>query len=261
MLFMMLVSPDGCLFSAAITCHVGHAPYPPLGLYKFGVKQHQSRRHLSHQVRFKQVTKSGEPTGMNNSAMNEALDPMNNPALEAEQPSRWSDWSLHYTGLYYFRARSLPYEVAITVGANSRNTVIADGQGRFLHYHFLSINEASILQYASTHMTPVSTVQEAEPAPASIVEDSASTELPQQPLQAVKDEDEHTGKAVKADEAAAQATIIDIETSASGVKISFPCLSDDEHAIVLDKATRKYLKSKKNKQVSSKKKVSSWLES
>ncbi|KAF7551475.1 hypothetical protein G7Z17_g4972 [Cylindrodendrum hubeiense] len=164
--------------------------------------------------------------------------------------SQWSEWVLHPSKLHYFRGQYLPYEVAATVVKTTRNSIVADGQGRYIYYEFVGINE--VPNHHDSHQTPEPLVS---PPPTNIVA------LPQQLLQVPElDDDGASGcSGVSGVDSGDQQPIIDIDTTTDGVVMVSVTDMADDHSIVLDKKTRKRLAAEKKRRVNTKAKVDTWL--
>lgn len=179
-------------------------------------------------------------------------------------PSQWSDWKLHNNGQpYYCRARRISRELAETVVVDSRNTVISDGQGFFCHYNFLSIDEARNLSYMASFTNSLSAANELGTTTVCAQSDEPNVSY-KQPVQVADVEKDVSHEATNVDQAIVMETgrtVIDIDTTAEGIRISLPNFENQGHGLVLDRKTRRHLKSRRNKQMSPKKKVGSWLES
>ncbi|KAF5632884.1 small nuclear ribonucleoprotein D3 [Fusarium sp. NRRL 52700] len=69
------------------------------------------------------------------------------PASKAIEPlparSRWSEWALHNSGLYYYRARYISFEDISSIPPTGRNSIVPNVQGGYIHYQSMSVNEAT----------------------------------------------------------------------------------------------------------------------
>ncbi|CAM1508048.1 Fc.00g048960.m01.CDS01 [Cosmosporella sp. VM-42] len=180
--------------------------------------------------------------------------------------SQWSEWILDSSGLHYYRARYISYEIASTLVTNSRNSIVPDGQGYYIHYEFLGIKEFPAMQYI---LAPAVQPSVSTPAtmPVANTDRTASTTAPAQKAAQVSSTAQNgtisDRKEVRESSAAATGgypRIIDIDTTPTGLTISFPH-EKEKHAIVLDKQARKRLKAEQKVHVNPKAKVDTWLKS
>ncbi|KAH7152049.1 hypothetical protein B0J13DRAFT_254524 [Dactylonectria estremocensis] len=177
------------------------------------------------------------------------------PAQLPMASSAWSEWTLHSSGLHYYRAQYLSYEAAVVVVRSARNAVVADSQGRYIHYEFVGINEVPQSQYYPPPGFAALPVLAAPPvAPPQNL--SAPAQLHEQP-QVPELEDDGTS-ATSGTNDAADGAIIDIETGSDAIIVSFPEVTD-KHSLVFDKKTRKRLQSEKKRRINPKAKVDTWL--
>ncbi|KAF5540455.1 small nuclear ribonucleoprotein D3 [Fusarium mexicanum] len=69
------------------------------------------------------------------------------PASKAIEPlptrSRWSEWALHNSGLYYYRARYISFEDISSIPPTGRNSIVPNVQGGYIHYQSMGVNEAT----------------------------------------------------------------------------------------------------------------------
>ncbi|KAI1010639.1 hypothetical protein LB503_005136 [Fusarium chuoi] len=69
------------------------------------------------------------------------------PASKAIEPlptrSRWSEWALHNSGLYYYRARYISFEDISSIPPTGRNSIVPNFQGGYIHYQSMGVNEAA----------------------------------------------------------------------------------------------------------------------
>ncbi|KAL6402126.1 small nuclear ribonucleoprotein D3 [Ilyonectria robusta] len=172
------------------------------------------------------------------------------PPAPAMASGQWSEWALHPSGLHYYRAQDLPYEIAARVVPSARNSIVVDALGRYIHYEFMGINEVTM-----RHYYPPPAVQPFVSLPA-----TNSAVVPQQHLQVpeLDDDGESRCSGVSGEASGGQQPIIDIDTTSDGLKFSFSDASED-HPIVLDKKTRKRLEAEKKRRVNTKAKVDTWL--
>lgn len=56
--------------------------------------------------------------------------------------SGWSEWALHNSGLYYYRARYVSYEDISTIPPTGRNSIVPNIQGGYIHYESMTVSEA-----------------------------------------------------------------------------------------------------------------------
>ncbi|KPM38263.1 hypothetical protein AK830_g8319 [Neonectria ditissima] len=186
---------------------------------------------------------------------------MSSHALAAVQSpmasSQWGEWTLHGSGLHYWRARFVSYETAASIGVNARNSIVPDGQGRYVHYEFVGTNDVATRHYYPSPMLQTL----ASPGAMAMAADTTSAS-PQQLLQVPDYDDDGASGCSDASQAASgvQQPVIDIETSEDMdmVKVSFAEKSEG-HSAVLDKKTRKRLDADKKRRVNTKAKVDTWL--
>ncbi|KAF4338723.1 small nuclear ribonucleo D3 [Fusarium beomiforme] len=57
--------------------------------------------------------------------------------------SRWSEWALHNSGLYYYRARYISFEEISSIPPTGRNSIVPNVQGGYIHYQSMGVNEAT----------------------------------------------------------------------------------------------------------------------
>lgn len=171
--------------------------------------------------------------------------------------SQWGDWTLHGSGLHYWRARFVSYEAAASIGINARNSIVPDGQGRYVHYEFVGINDVATRQY----YPPPALQTLASPGTMDMAADNTAAP-PQQLLQVPEYDDDGASGCSGASQAASgvQQPVIDIETAQDMdmVKLSFSERSEG-HSVVLDKKTRKRLDADKKRRANTKAKVDTWL--
>ncbi|KAF5683304.1 small nuclear ribonucleoprotein D3 [Fusarium denticulatum] len=69
------------------------------------------------------------------------------PASKVIEPlhprSRWSEWTLHNSGLYYYRARYISFEDISSIPPTGRNSIVPNVQGGYIHYQSMSVNEVT----------------------------------------------------------------------------------------------------------------------
>ncbi|VTT71112.1 unnamed protein product [Fusarium fujikuroi] len=69
------------------------------------------------------------------------------PASKAIEPSparsRWSEWTLHNSGLYYYRARYISFEDISSIPPTGRNSIVPNVQGGYIHYQSMGVNEGT----------------------------------------------------------------------------------------------------------------------
>ncbi|KAH7165795.1 hypothetical protein EDB81DRAFT_264410 [Dactylonectria macrodidyma] len=169
--------------------------------------------------------------------------------------SLWSEWTLHPSGLNYYRAQYVSYEAAVAVVRSARNAVVADGQGRYIHYEFVGINEVPQSHYCPQLAVTAPAALAAPPVAAP--QAPSAPAQPQEQLQ-VPDLEEDDTSATSGASDTADGAIIDIETASDAVIISLPDVSD-KHSLVFDKKTRKRLHSEKKRRINPKAKVDTWL--
>ncbi|KAK7421320.1 hypothetical protein QQX98_002214 [Neonectria punicea] len=171
--------------------------------------------------------------------------------------SQWGDWTLHASGLHYWRARSVSFETAASIGTNARNSIVPDGQGRYVHYEFVGINDTASRQY----YPPPALQTLASPGIMSMAADNTVAPS-QQLLQVPEYDDDGESGCSGASQAASgvQQPVIDIETTQDMdmIKLSFS-EKFEGHSVVLDKKTRKRLDADKKRRVNPKAKVDTWL--
>ena len=178
--------------------------------------------------------------------------------------SQWSEWILDSSGLHYYRARYITYEVASTVITNSRNSIVPDGQGYYIHYEFLGIKELGTTQYVITPVIQPPVLPATSTSPQNKNPSSSATVATKQPAPLVSNDQNGTSsvpREVHQEKSAAGGAyprIIDIDTTSNGLTISFP-VENEKHAIVFDKQARKRLKAEKKVHVNPKAKVHTWL--
>ncbi|RGP78018.1 small nuclear ribonucleo d3 [Fusarium longipes] len=58
--------------------------------------------------------------------------------------SRWSQWSLHDSGLYYYRARYISLEDISSIRPTGRDWFVPNVRGGYIHYESRAVSEAAI---------------------------------------------------------------------------------------------------------------------
>lgn len=186
------------------------------------------------------------------------------PAIIASAPvepmTPWSDWVLHSSGLYYYRGRKISWNLAQTV-EDSRNSVVSDGEGGYLHYEFMGIREVPRGYF--THAT--TSTYEAAAQPCSMPLPESSYEAPQKQQQQLLlkapevYEDDDSASGISGNSGAGSAkkrlTVIDVDDTPDGLKITFP----DDHFIVSERKSKRRSGSDKKYRISHKAKVEQWL--
>ncbi|OBS21754.1 hypothetical protein FPOA_08091 [Fusarium poae] len=70
--------------------------------------------------------------------------------------SRWSQWSLHNSGLYYYRARYISLEDISSIRPTGRDWFVPNVRGGYIHYESRAANEAAA-QSSSSQAPELST--------------------------------------------------------------------------------------------------------
>ncbi|KAM0240400.1 hypothetical protein ACHAPO_002297 [Fusarium lateritium] len=78
--------------------------------------------------------------------------------------SRWSQWSLHNSGLYYYRARYISLEDISSIRPTGRDWFVPNVRGGYIHYESKAANEAAAQNYSS-QVPELSTCSTATPTP------------------------------------------------------------------------------------------------
>ncbi|KAM5344984.1 hypothetical protein ACJ41O_010846 [Fusarium nematophilum] len=91
--------------------------------------------------------------------------PSTSQLMDVEGPE-WSRWIPHFSRRYYYRARYISFDEASSVLPNGRNAIIPDGQGGYLHYEFMGVNDTALSSYQSPahHTSELSTYSGETPA-------------------------------------------------------------------------------------------------
>ncbi|KAF7562299.1 hypothetical protein G7046_g1804 [Stylonectria norvegica] len=159
--------------------------------------------------------------------------------------SRWSQWALASSRLYYYRGRYITYEAALAFEANSRNSIVSDELGHYIHYEFLGINEAS---RSHCILLPAS-----QPSASSSAEHTVST--PE------TDNDGSSGSSNLGCLAiSTQTKDMDISSAPDGLNIGFAA-GYEKLSLGLNKKARKRFRAERNMRFNSKAKVNTWLRS
>ncbi|KAJ4322216.1 small nuclear ribonucleoprotein Sm D3 [Fusarium piperis] len=83
-----------------------------------------------------------------------ALKPPASGGFRGTPTTQWSEWVLHASGSYYYRARYISYEETARVIPDGRNSIISDNVGGYIHYEFMGFNDAMMRnRYATTPPT------------------------------------------------------------------------------------------------------------
>ncbi|KAM0434056.1 hypothetical protein ACHAPT_004001 [Fusarium lateritium] len=78
-----------------------------------------------------------------------ALKPPAGGGFRGTPTTQWSEWVLHASGSYYYRARYISYEETARVTPNGRNSIVSDNVGGYIHYEFMGFNDA-MRRYSGT---------------------------------------------------------------------------------------------------------------
>ncbi|KAF4967356.1 hypothetical protein FSARC_5079 [Fusarium sarcochroum] len=63
--------------------------------------------------------------------------------LPGDSQSRWSEWILHNSGSYYYRARYISYKDISAISPTGRNSIVPNIRGGYIHYEFIGVNDAA----------------------------------------------------------------------------------------------------------------------
>ncbi|KAF4457745.1 small nuclear ribonucleoprotein D3 [Fusarium austroafricanum] len=65
------------------------------------------------------------------------------PVKPVPRRSGWSEWALHDSGLYYYRARYISFEDISSIPPTGRNSIVPNVQGGYIHYQSMGVNETT----------------------------------------------------------------------------------------------------------------------
>ncbi|RSL89034.1 hypothetical protein BHE90_001703 [Fusarium euwallaceae] len=84
-----------------------------------------------------------------------ALKPPAASGFRGTPTTQWSEWVLHASGSYYYRARYISYDETARVIPDGRNSIVSDNVGGYIHYQFMGFNDALMRsQYTTPTQTP-----------------------------------------------------------------------------------------------------------
>lgn len=189
----------------------------------------------------------------------------------------WSEWAPSDSGPYYYRGRRIRYEEAQAIVDSSRNSIVPDGQGGYLHYEFMSAKDVP-----RGHYPPVTSVMQAAPPILNVSYDDPQYQFPQQlqpqpqhhqqqpnqqlMLQAPKvyyEEDDGasgvSGNSGSTSTKRLPTRVIGVDQTPEGdIKITFPNVSD-EQVIVHGRKSKRRPDREKKYHASHNSKVDKWL--
>ncbi|KAM6522089.1 small nuclear ribonucleoprotein Sm D3 [Fusarium falciforme] len=79
-----------------------------------------------------------------------ALKPPAAGAFRGTPTTQWSEWVLHASASYYYRARYISYEEMVRVIPDGRNSIVSDNVGGHIHYQFMGFNDAMMRNHYTT---------------------------------------------------------------------------------------------------------------
>ncbi|KAJ4255630.1 hypothetical protein NW762_009628 [Fusarium torreyae] len=172
--------------------------------------------------------------------------------------SRWSEWILHNSGSYYYRARYITYEDISAISPTGRTSIVPNIRGGFIHYEFMGVHD-STSQGSSSHAPELSGCSPVT---------TPTTDEPTTPSQAADGQTDDqlvvSGGIAKADMLMSGALQTETETLETVVVISnpnpFKQISTTPKKQKDKKKHGKKLEVDKRKQVSNKSKVNKWLD-
>ncbi|KAI8714645.1 Sm domain-containing protein [Fusarium sp. LHS14.1] len=71
-------------------------------------------------------------------------------AFRGTPTTQWSEWVLHASSSYYYRARYISYDEMLRVIPDGRNSIVSDNVGGHIHYQFMGINDAAMRNHYTT---------------------------------------------------------------------------------------------------------------
>ena len=183
------------------------------------------------------------------------------PASKAIEPlhprSRWSEWALHNSGLYYYRARYISFEDISSIPPTGRNSIVPNVQGGYIHYQSMGVNEGT--SQGTSQAPELSTCSTVTTPTASDPPVSAQEVYGQQNDQLVVStkttKDSMLMSGALQPEADTTETVVVISNSSALKRKSTPSKKQKEK-----KKHGKKLDVDKRKQVSNKAKVNKWLD-
>ncbi|KAJ3458201.1 hypothetical protein MRS44_012310 [Fusarium solani] len=79
-----------------------------------------------------------------------ALKPPAAGAFRGTPTTQWSEWVLHASASYYYRARYISYDEMVRVIPDGRNSIVSDNVGGHIHYQFMGFNDAVMRNHYTT---------------------------------------------------------------------------------------------------------------